>query len=493
MFEKVLIANRGEIALRVMRALRELSIPSVAVFSEADRSSLHMRYADEAYLIGPAPSVESYLRIDRILDVAERAGADAIHPGYGFLAENGEFALACEDAGITFIGPDSRAMKLLGDKTEARKTMIEAGVPVIPGTTEEIRDPKKALETARGIGFPVLLKAAAGGGGKGMRVVREESEFEGAHKGAAAEAGSAFGDPRIYIEKFIERPRHIEFQIVADHHGNVVHLGERECSIQRRHQKMVEESPSPLMTEELREEMGETACRVVKASGYRNAGTVEFLVDSDRTYYFLEVNARLQVEHPVTELVTGFDIVKEQLHVASGGELRIHQEDVVLRGAAVECRISAEDPDNDFLPSIGTVTRQVEPQGPGIRVDSCVFNGMEVPVYYDPLISKLLVWAGSREEAIVRMRRALSEYRIMGVKTGIPFLKRVMLDQRFVGGTYDTSFLDTAPPELACTEEEIAALAAALYIGDQEPEVRGDSTSRVSPWRIAGRRDAHGT
>jgi len=493
MFRKILVANRGEIAMRVLRACRELGISTVAVYSEADRTAIHVRYADEAFLIGPPPSTESYLRIDKIIDVAKRVGADGIHAGYGFLAENVEFAEACEREGITFIGPTSKAIKLLGDKIAARKTMIRAGVPVVPGTEEGITDEVQARKLAERIGYPVLIKAACGGGGKGMRVAKSEKELMSLMKTARSEAESAFGDPTIYLEKYLERPRHIEFQVLADNYGNVVHLGERECSIQRRHQKMVEEAPSAIMTGELRNKMGEIAKKAVIASGYTNAGTVEFLVDKDMNFYFLEMNTRLQVEHPVTELVTGIDIVKEQIHLAAGEKLSLKQEDIKMFGAAIECRISAEDPDNNFMPSSGKIEELKEPGGPGVRVESGIFEGFEIPLFYDPLIAKLLVWARTRDEAITRMRRALTEYKIRGVKTTIPFHERVMENAYFISGNYDTGFvenvLDVAPKRKPHTE--VAAIAAAIsaYNRKKQPTISVAKTEKVgyNPWKMAGR------
>ncbi|HID93337.1 MAG TPA: acetyl-CoA carboxylase biotin carboxylase subunit [bacterium (Candidatus Stahlbacteria)] len=496
MLKKILVANRGEIAMRVLRACRELGIPTVAVYSEADRTAIHVRYADEAFLIGPPPSTESYLRIDKIIDVAKRAGADGIHAGYGFLAENVEFAEACEREGITFIGPTSKAIRLLGDKIAARKTMMGAGVPVVPGTEEGITDEVQARKLAKSIGYPVLIKAACGGGGKGMRVAKNEKELMSLMKTARSEAKSAFGDPTIYLEKYLERPRHIEFQVLADNYGEVVHLGERECSIQRRHQKMIEEAPSAIMTEELRNKMGEVAKKAVIAAGYTNAGTVEFLVDKDMHFYFLEMNTRLQVEHPVTELVTGIDIVKEQIHLAAGEKLSLKQEDIKLFGAAIECRISAEDPDNNFMPSSGKIEELKEPGGPGVRVESGIFEGFEIPLFYDPLIAKLLVWARTRDEAITRMRRALTEYKIRGIKTTIPFHERVMENAHFISGNYDTGFvenvLDVIPKRKAHTE--IAAIAAAInaYNRKKQPTIMVGQASSLSklgynPWKMAGR------
>jgi len=470
-FTKVLVANRGEIAVRVIRALEEMGIESVAIYSDADRTARHVRFADEAYRIGPPLPAKSYLCIDAIVELARKVGAEAIHPGYGFLAENANFARACEEAGVVFIGPDSRTIALVGDKMEARKTMVAAGIPVVPGGDRPLSSAEEIVAEAERIGFPVMMKAAAGGGGKGMRIVRDVSGLAAAAKAARSEAGSAFADDRIYLEKLIENPRHVEFQIMADSHGHVVHLGERECSIQRRHQKLVEESPSVALTPSLRAKMGEAAVAAARASAYTNAGTVEFLLDKNREFYFLEINARLQVEHPVTELVTGIDLVREQLRVASGEKLSFTQLDVVNRGAAIECRICAEDPENNFFPSTGVVERMREPGGPGVRVDSCIFMGYDVPIYYDPLISKLLTWGKTREEAIERMQRALSEYIIEGIKTTIPFHKAVMESDAFREGEFDTGFVDEVffPNYAGRTPSapEIAAIAAAL-IADSE-------------------------
>ncbi|MDI6839875.1 MAG: acetyl-CoA carboxylase biotin carboxylase subunit [bacterium] len=492
MIRKVLVANRGEIAIRVLRACKELGILTATVYSEADRSALHTRYADEAYEIGPAPAAESYLKIDKIIEVAKKTDADAIHPGYGFLAENEYFAEACESHNIIFIGPNSKAIRLLGDKIEARKTITKAKVPVTPGSSKGLTSEAEAIKVVNEVGFPVLIKAAAGGGGKGMRVVKSESELKPAMKQAMSEAKSAFGNPTIYIEKYLDSPRHIEFQILADNYGNAVHLCERECSIQRRYQKLVEESPSPLMTKELRAKMGAAAVKAVKASGYTNAGTVEFMVDKDRNFYFLEMNTRLQVEHPVTELVTGIDIVKEQLKIAAGERLSIKQEDVKLSGAAIECRITAEDPDNNFMPSTGKIVELIEPNGPGVRVDSGVFAGFEVPMFYDPLIAKLLVWAPTRDESISRMRRALSEYKIIGIKTSIPFHQLVMNNQYFISGEYNTTFVDKmlGSTELKKTNQPIAAIGATIAMTLKEKKVSvipKVSESRYSAWKFAAR------
>jgi acetyl-CoA carboxylase, biotin carboxylase subunit len=494
-FRKILIANRGEIAVRVMRACREMSIRTVAVFSDVDRKSLHVRYADEAYSIGPAPSTESYLRIDRIIDAAHRSGSEAIHPGYGFLAENPDFARACEGAGITFIGPPVRAMELMGSKTAARHALIQAGLPVVPGTDRIIESLDEVERIAREIGYPVMLKASAGGGGKGLRTVREESEMESAYRTARSEAQNAFNDSAVYVEKYIEDPRHVEIQILGDQHGHLIYLGERECSLQRRHQKVLEECPSPAVNDDLRQRMGDTAVRIGKLAGYWNAGTVEFLLDPQDNFYFLEMNTRLQVEHPVTELVTGIDLVKEQIRIAAGKALACRQEDVQMRGAAIECRIYAEDPANNFFPSPGLITRLQVPAGPGVRLDSGVYEGWQVPLEYDPLLSKIAVWAGDRREAIARMRRALREYKIQGIRTNIPFFLRVLEDPDFVAGRLDTGFIDRAlerglmqeePPSEE--EEGVALLAAMLHV----ERTGGGAPARASVpggWKRAGRSD----
>ncbi|MEA3335123.1 MAG: acetyl-CoA carboxylase biotin carboxylase subunit [Chloroflexota bacterium] len=472
MFKKILVANRGEIAVRILRACEERGLQGVAVYSDADRDALHVRYAREAYRLGPAPSSESYLRIDRIIDIARRSGADAIHPGYGFLAENADFAQTCIDEGLAFIGPTPDAMRRMGDKVTARRTMMAAGVPVVPGSAEGLRDGEIAAEAQR-IGYPLLIKASAGGGGKGMRLIGSENELETALGAARREALSAFGDDTVYLEKRIERPRHIEIQILADSQGNVIHLGERECSIQRRHQKLIEESPSVAVDEKLRAAMGEVAIKAARAVDYVNAGTLEFLVDQQGEFYFLEMNTRLQVEHPVTEMVTGVDIVKEMLAIADGRRLRWRQEDIQAKGWSIECRITAEDPINNFMPSGGVVTTLQEPTGPGVRVESGVYEGFEISLYYDPMIAKLIVWGETRAEAILRMRRALREYRIGGVTTSLPFHRQVMDSALFQWGTYDTSFLEdrfdvtyVERPEL----ELAAAIAAALVVHERERE-----------------------
>ncbi|WP_321373952.1 acetyl-CoA carboxylase biotin carboxylase subunit [uncultured Draconibacterium sp.] len=446
--KKILIANRGEIAIRVMRTCRELDIETVAIYSEADRTSLHVRYAHEAYYVGKAPSSESYLNVDKIIEIAKASGADAIHPGYGFLSENADFARRCTDEGIIFIGPSPEVIIQMGDKIQARDAMTAAGIPVVPGTDGEIKSEEEALEVIKSIGLPVMIKASAGGGGKGMRLVKNESEVVSAVRAARSEAKSAFGDDAVYIEKYITSPHHIEFQILADQHGNTVHLFERECSVQRRHQKMIEETPSPLMTQELRDEMGRSAVEAAKAVNYVGAGTIEFLVDNDLNYYFLEMNTRLQVEHPITERVTGIDLVKQQIYVAEGRELEFGQNDLKQKGHAIECRVYAEDPDNNFMPSAGKVYKISAPLGLGVRTDGYVYEGYEIPIYYDPMISKLIVWGKTRDEAIARMRRALYEYKITGVKTSIKMLERVMNNENFIAGNYDTHFIEKNQEQL---------------------------------------------
>jgi len=475
MFRKILIANRGEIAVRLIRACRELGVGTVAVYSDVDRAALHVRMADEAYPIGPAPSTESYLRIDRLIDVARRAGAEALHPGYGFLAENPALPRACQDAGIAFIGPPAEPMELMGSKTASRQTAERVGVPTVPGTREALATLEEAARVAEQIGCPILLKAVAGGGGKGMRLVHEAKQLPDAWRDARSEAENAFGDPALYIEKYLERPRHVEIQILADQHGNVVHLGERECSLQRRHQKVVEESPSPVILEqpELRARMGAAAVKIARAAGYVNAGTLEFLVQraakSPRgwVFYFLETNARLQVEHPVTELVTGLDLAKWQIRIAAGEPLDFRQEDIEWRGAAIECRIYAEDPENNFFPSPGRITRLERPLGPGVRIDGYVYEGWEVPVHYDPLLAKLVCWGSDRKEAIARLTRALDEYLIGGIRTNLPFFRRLMHQPEFLAGELDTELIDRMlkqPPEVKLPEplQNVAAVTAAL-------------------------------
>ena len=499
MFKKLLIANRGEIAVRIQRACRELGIKTVAIYSEADRNAMHVRYADEAYLLGPSPARDSYLRGDKIIDIARKCSADAIHPGYGFLAERADFAAACEDVGLVFIGPRSSAIAAMGDKAIARSTVAKAGVRIVPGTEGEgsLRD-DELLAIAPTIGFPLLIKATAGGGGKGMREVRNIEEMPDLLQAARREAESAFGDGNIYLEKLLEAARHIEFQIMADKFGDVIHLGERECSIQRRHQKLIEESPSPLLAknEDLRQRMGAVAIQAARAVDYANAGTIEFLVDNDQNFYFLEMNTRLQVEHPVTEAVTGIDIVAEQIRLANGRHLSRPQQDIRQLGAAIECRINAEDPYNDFLPSTGCISLMQSPTGPGIRIDTGVYVGFEISSYYDPLISKLIVWGETRLQAIGRMRRALEEYRFVGVRTNIPFHQTMMSTYPFITGNYDTRFIEERFSMLdAATNRDlyldIAALMASLVAHDQM-ERRAQvypRTEQKSDWKWAGRRE----
>jgi acetyl-CoA carboxylase biotin carboxylase subunit len=445
LFKKILIANRGEIALRIIRTCKEMGIKTVAVYSEADRYSLHVRFADEAVCIGPGPSKESYLNIPRIIAAAEITNAEAIHPGYGFLAENAMFAEICESSGIKFIGPTPDAIEAMGDKALAKETMRKAGVPVIPGSDGVVETLEQAREIANEIGYPIMLKAAAGGGGKGMRMVKNDEELENAWQTARAEAEAAFGNPAVYIEKFIEKPRHIEIQILADEHGNVIHLGERDCSIQRRHQKLIEESPSPIVTPELREAMGQAAVKGAKSVKYRNAGTIEFLVDKDGNFYFMEMNTRIQVEHPVTEMVYGIDIVREQIKIASGEKLGIKQKQIKPNGHAIECRINAEDPFNGFRPSPGKITALHFPGGLGVRVDSHIYQEYVVPPYYDSMIAKLIVHAKNRDEAIARMLRALDEFVIEGIHTTIPFHIKILNSPQFRSGVdYDTKYIDTS-------------------------------------------------
>ncbi len=491
-FKKVLVANRGEIAVRVTRTLHEMGIRSVAIYSDVDRAALHVRVADEAYPIGPAQASESYLRIDKVIDVAKKAGCDAIHPGYGFLSENPEFADACERAGITFIGPPASAMRQMGSKTAARIKMADAGVPIVPGamcdTTEE------ATAAAKKIGFPVMLKAASGGGGKGMRLVANEGEMASAWERARSEAKKFFGDDTVYIEKAIIKPRHVEIQVLGDREGNMVHVFERDCSIQRRNQKVVEETPSPAASRELVARMGAIAVQGAKAVGYHSAGTFEFLLADDGSFYFLEMNTRLQVEHPVTELVSGLDLVREMVLVAQGERLAFGQADLVSRGAAIQCRVYAEDPSNGFLPSPGRIERLTVPAGPGVRDDGGAYPGVEISSFYDPLISKLCVWAPTRERAVARMRRALSEYVVTGIRTNLAFHEKLFQHPEFVAGQYDTGFIERHKelllgyPVVAEQDQEAVAVAVALAAARMERatganEARtGESGSRLSPW-----------
>lgn len=495
MIKKVVIANRGEIAVRVMRSCREMGIRTVAVFSEADRTSHHVTYADEAYQIGPATAKESYLNIDKLIEVAKLCKADAIHPGYGFLSENADFARRCKEENIIFIGPSAETMEAMGDKIAARKRMFAAGVPVVPGTQQPLQSAEEAVRICNEIGYPVMLKASMGGGGKGMRLIHSEEEVVEAYNTARSESMSSFGDDTVYLEKFVEEPHHIEFQILGDNHGNVIHLFDRECSVQRRHQKIVEESPSPFLTPELRKEMGEKAVAAAKAVNYSGAGTIEFLVDKHRNFYFLEMNTRLQVEHPITEEVVGVDLVKEQLHVANNEKLHLKQEELYQRGHAIECRICAEDTENNFMPSPGIIKQLTEPNGIGVRIDSYVYEGYEIPIYYDPMMGKLIVWATNRQYAIERMRRVLYEYKITGLKTNLSYLKRIMHVPDFVKGEYNTLFIEKNSRILLRNNgqnEEIENIAMiAVYIdylmnleenkGNQSPDCRP-----VSRWREFG-------
>jgi acetyl-CoA carboxylase, biotin carboxylase subunit len=498
--KKVLIANRGEIALRVIRACREMGLATVAVYSDADRGALHVLHADEAHRLGPAPAAESYLRGDLILEIARRAGADAVHPGYGFLSENADFAEACATAGVTFVGPPASAMRVLGSKTRARQAADAAGMPRVPGSVTGLSSVAEAVQVAAGIGFPVMLKAAAGGGGKGMRAVFGPEELAAAYVAASSEAERSFGSGEVYLEKLIERPRHIEIQLMADEHGGCLYLGERECSVQRRHQKVIEEAPSAMVSEALRRRMGEAAVRLALSAGYVNAGTVEFLVEGverpgEESFYFLEMNTRLQVEHPVTELVTGLDLVQMQLRVAMGEPLGLRQEEVRLRGHAVECRIYAEDPENQFFPSPGLITRLVQPGGPGIREDCGVYAGWVVPLDYDPMLSKLVAFAETREAAIDRMLRALEEYVIGGIKTNIGLFRRILTDEDFRAARIDTGYLerllaDGAAMEQKTVPEDVAAVAAALFASSalKENGAMPDAAAE-SRWAVAGRRE----
>jgi acetyl-CoA carboxylase biotin carboxylase subunit len=495
MFKKLLIANRGEIAVRIARACRELGISPVAIYSDADRAALHVRVADEAINVGPAPSSESYLRIDRIIDAARRTRAEAIHPGYGFLSENAEFAQAVEDAGLTLIGPPASAMRLMGSKTSARQAAQSAGAPVVPGTLSPLASLDEAYRVAEEIDYPLMLKAASGGGGKGLRLVQSREDMRSAFDMARSEAESSFKDASVYVEKYISRPRHIEVQLIGDRHGRMVYLGERECSLQRRHQKVVEECPSPVVTEELRARMGQAAVSIARAAGYYNAGTMEFLVDAEKNFYFLEMNTRLQVEHPVTEMVTGRDLVHEQIRVAAGENLSFEQEDIVMRGAAIECRVYAEDPHNNFMPSPGRITRLTNPTGPGVRLDSGVYEGWEVGVNYDPLLAKLCVWAETRPMAISRLARALGEYVIEGIRTSLPFFRAITRDERFRRAEFDTAFLDRHLSEIMSKDainqdlrlQDMAAIAAVLHAKSHSTLVTTAPQTSESRWKLYGR------
>jgi acetyl-CoA carboxylase biotin carboxylase subunit len=495
LFSKILVANRGEIAVRIIRALRELGIGSVAVFSDADRASLHVRMADEAEHIGPAPSSESYLRSDRVLDAASKHGAEAIHPGYGFLSEDADFADECQRGGIKFIGPSAASIRALGSKIDGRKIAKEVGAPVVPGNNEPAASYDLARSIAREIGYPVLLKAVAGGGGKGMRRVNSEAELESAIRDARSEAERAFRSGEVYIEKVVENPRHIEIQLLGDEHGHLIHLGERECSLQRRHQKVIEECPSPLVAAypEMRTAMGEAAVKIARAAGYYNAGTAEFLVDSNRNFYFLEMNTRLQVEHPVTELATSIDLVHWQIRIAAGEQLTVKQDDVSLHGSAIECRLYAEDPDAYFLPSPGLIESLSEPSGPGVRLDSGVYENCRVPIDYDPLLAKLSVWAVDRPAAIARMLRALSEYHVGGIRNNIPFFREILDDPEFRKGRLHTGFIAEFMDRRAARREDteldtIVALAAAEHYSKHKPASESaNGGSHASPWVTEGR------
>jgi len=510
-FHKVLIANRGEIAVRIIRACRELGLTSVAVYSDADRRALHVRMADEAYHIGPSQASKSYLHIPTIIEVAKRSGAQAVHPGYGFLSENAAFVEACTDAGLIFVGPPASVQRAVGEKTAARETARDANVPIVPGAMLDNLNDAGVAGLAEKIGYPLLLKAAAGGGGKGIRFVRDPKDLAASLRTARSEAKSAFGDDRVYLEKAISPARHIEVQFIADTHGHVVHLGERECSIQRRHQKLIEEAPSPVLDEALRQRITGAAVNLIRTINYVNAGTAEFLLGPDRSFYFLEVNARIQVEHPVTEWCTGIDLVQEQFRVAAGLPLSFTQEQIELRGAAIEARISAEDPENRFLPATGTVQALQEPSGPGVRVDSGLYAGLQVPLFYDPLLSKLIVWGKDRAHAIARMRRAIAEYQVLGVRTTLPFAHWLMTNPRFLAGDLSTDFIaeewDTRNAGLQknnvrvagtaqfIAPEQIAALVGGLLLNQQVEEEKlrrvpvGENGAETSRWRDAGRRE----
>jgi acetyl-CoA carboxylase, biotin carboxylase subunit len=488
--KKILVANRGEIALRVMRSAREMGIATVAVYSEADRKSLHVRYANEAVCIGPPPSSESYLRMDKIIEAARITKADAIHPGYGFLSENEDFAKMIEDAGLIFIGPSAKAIELMGSKLAAKAAVAKFNVPLVPGTSEPITDIVEAKKIAAKIGYPILIKASAGGGGKGMRIVNKEKEFEEQMERAVSEATSAFGDGSVFIEKYITKPRHIEFQIFGDKHGNVIHFFERECSIQRRHQKVVEEAPSSVLTPQKRKAMGEAAINVAKSCGYYGAGTVEFILDENLDFYFLEMNTRLQVEHPVTEEITGVDLVKLQVKIAEGEKLPFKQEDLKMTGHAVEVRVYAEDPANNFLPDIGTLKTYKRPQGNGVRVDDGFEQGMDIPFYYDPMIAKLICHAENREAAIAKMIRAIDEYEITGLETTLGFCRFVMNHEAFISGNFDTRFVENyfAPAQLEqqpIDEEELIAAVVAMNAieGKKQILVADKSTNTISQWK----------
>jgi acetyl-CoA carboxylase biotin carboxylase subunit len=506
MFKKILIANRGEIAVRVIRACREMGISPIAVYSDVDANALHVRLADYAYHIGASPSIESYLSSEKLINVLKESGADAVHPGYGFLSENAKFVQAVEEAGKVFIGPSAKAMEMMGDKIRARQLAKAANAPVVPGTEEPLESLEEAFKVAKEIGYPVMLKAAAGGGGKGMRLVNKEEELTSAYNVARSEASAAFKDATVYLEKYITRPRHIEIQLIADRQGNYVYLGERECSIQRRNQKVVEECPSPINSAELRKKMGEAAVRIAKQAEYYNAGTIEFLADQEHNFYFLEMNTRLQVEHPVTELVTGVDLVKEQIKIAYGMPLSFSQSDIKMHGAAIECRIYAEDAEKNFMPNPGRITRLSPPSGPGIREDSGVYEGFEVPIYYDPLLSKLSVWAATRPEAINRLKRVLDEYAIDGIKTTIPFFKEILKQEDFIKGDLDTGYIQRnwpvkhADPETSDKQNEqndlenLAALVTAIHNNNNKKTNNETSSNnqKQSAWKLSLRTKGRG-
>lgn len=496
MFKRLLIANRGEIAVRIIRVCRELDIESVAVYSEADRDSLHVKYADYAYPIGPPPSVESYLSIDRIIEVAKKTGADAIHPGYGFLAENSEFARSCSENGIVFIGPSPEIIEQMGDKVKARAIMKAVGIPVVPGSDGILSSEEEVVRVAQNIGYPFMLKAVAGGGGKGLRLVRSEREIPPAYRAVRSEAASSFGDPRLYVEKYLDRPRHVEVQILADQYGKVVHLYDRECSIQRRHQKIIEECPAPGLDYRMRRHIGRVAIQGARAVGYVGVGTLEFLLDRDKNFYFLEMNTRLQVEHAVTERVVGIDLVKAQIEVADGAYLPWRQRHISPTGHAIECRIYAEDPENDFMPCPGKIDGLRLPEGLGVRNDCGVYEGAEVPIYYDPMIAKLIIWGENRVEAILRMRRALREYQVRGIKTNIPFHQWILRHPRFMAGDFNTGFIDDEYRYMRKEEiyphKDIALASAAIAALHREQEralrLLEKGAAEKSSWREAGKR-----
>jgi acetyl-CoA carboxylase biotin carboxylase subunit len=494
MFNKILISNRGEIALRIARTCRELGVKTVAVFSDLDLKAPFVHFCDEAYSLQGKTSLDTYLRSDKIIDICKKSGAEAVHPGYGFLAENANFARTLVNKGIAFIGPPAEAIEIMGNKTAARKRMIKAGVPVVPGTESAIRSKEKASKIAGSLGYPILIKATAGGGGKGMRLVDKATELSSSIDAAQREAGSAFGDADVYIEKYLEEPRHIEFQVLADSKGNTIHLGERECSIQRRHQKIIEEAPSVLLDPEMRRQMGEAAINAAQACAYQNAGTVEFLVDKNRKFYFLEMNTRLQVEHPVTEMVTGLDIVKDQILIASGQEMTLNKSVECSWGHSIECRIYAENPDNNFAPSPGIIHHIAPPSGPGIREDSGVTSGNEISLYYDPMISKLISWAPTRKEAIQRMVRGLSEYELQGIHSTIPFLIKVLQHKRFIEGNFTTNFISEEKSLFSMNEEKgrIAAIAAAIHFEKEKNTKRfqANTENNTSNWKLSKRKKA---